>query len=337
MIVLITDPDDVTLRIERKVLGNEVAVMNGDRKYPSTRVVIVHQTVVDRSFLDRFPNLIAVIRRGVGFDKVDLEACEKRGIVVTNVPNYCTREVADTTMAMMLDLIRGVRQLEVRLRQDPRSWQSLKIPRIRRTDTLTLGVIGAGRIGSAVLERARSFGMQCIFYDPFVDQFEQASKVTSLAELLHESDLVSLHVPLNDQTRGMINKDFLEQLKPGAMLINTARGGLIEDEQLIVDALRSRRLGGAAFDVLTSEPPKESKLFEAWAKHDSETSGRLCITPHNAYFSVEAEVEARRTTAEEARRILSGKQPHHAVTNTKVAKAFSNRSTNHKQPSVEYS
>ena len=123
MIVLITDPDDVTLRIERKVLGNEVAVMNGDRKYPSTRVVIVHQTVVDRSFLDRFPNLIAVIRRGVGFDKVDLEACEKRGIVVTNVPNYCTREVADTTMAMMLDLIRGVRQLEVRLRQDPRSWQ----------------------------------------------------------------------------------------------------------------------------------------------------------------------------------------------------------------------
>ena len=324
MTVLVTDPEDPSLSIECQVLGDGVFTGNSDLRNQDTRVAIVHQTLVDKAFLDQFPSLLAVIRRGVGFDKVDVKECERRGILVTNVPDYCTREVADTAMALILDLVRGIRQLEVKLRRDPQSWQSLAIPRIRRTSMLTLGVVGAGRIGTAVIERAQGFGFRCMFYDPFVDISHQASKVMSLDELLHESDIVSLHLPLNPQTKGMINDGFLKKMKRGAMLINTARGGLLADEQFVLDALQSGELAGAAFDVLKSEPPGDSRLFDTWVKDNTEFSGRLRITPHVAFYSVEAEDEVRRTAAEEAKRILLGEKPLFQVSDSTGRIAFSN-------------
>ncbi len=305
MKVLIAEPEDGT-DIERSILGVDVVVGGGTRDFVSIAVAIVHQTIVNGAFLDRYPRLKAVVRLGVGYDKVDLADCRSRGVQVANVPDYCTAEVADTAMAMILDFVRGVRELEAVLHAEPARWQQCSLPRIRRTATLTLGVIGAGRIGSAVLRRAVAFGFRRIFVDPAVDACEGAERVPDLPTLLARSDIVSLHVPLDETTRGMIDAEFIARMRPGALLVNTARGGLVGDEQALFDALATGRLAGVALDVLPIEPPGSEPLIAAWQRQDPRILGRLLINPHNSYFSCEAADEVRRLAAEEAGRVLAG-------------------------------
>jgi phosphoglycerate dehydrogenase-like enzyme len=240
--VLVTDPED-DLAIERDVLGADTVIAGRAADPASVAVAIVHQTAVDAAFLGGYPNLAAVVRLGVGYDKVDLAACRARGVRVANVPDYCTSEVADTAMAMILDLVRGVRELEAALHAEPGRWQQCSLLRVRRAGALTLGVIGAGRIGTAVLQRATPFGFARIFHDPVVLSSAGAERVGDLATLLARADVVSVHVPLDADTRGMIDADFIACMRTGAMLVNTARGGLLGDEQGLLDALVSRKLG----------------------------------------------------------------------------------------------
>lgn len=311
MKVLVTEPED-DLAIEREVLG--AAVLAGAAPEPAAvAVAIVHQTPVTAAFLAALPNLRAVVRLGVGYDKVDLAACRARAVQVANVPDYCTAEVADTAMAMILDLVRGVRELEAALGGDPARWQQCALPRVRRTSSLTLGVIGAGRIGAAVLERAAPFGFRRLFHDPAVAARAGAERVPDLPALLARADVVTLHVPLDDGTRGMIDAGFLAALKPGALLVNTARGGLLGDEAALLDALASGRLAGAAFDVLPVEPPGGEPLITAWQRGEASLRGRLIVNPHNAYHSREAAVEVRRRAAQEAARVLAGEPLRHRV------------------------
>ncbi len=309
--VLMTDSNSDSLHVEQSVLGDTIAVRADNRE--QIQVLIAHQTIIDESFLDQYPRLRGVVRRGVGFDKVDLDACRTRGICVANVPDYCTDEVADSAIAMILNAVRGHSEISHKLRRNRSVWQADALRRVRRTSNLALGVVGAGRIGGAVLQRARRFGFRLYYFDPAVERIEGADRLMNLPSLLRESDIVSLHVPADSQTSGMVDKEFIDAMKVGSVLVNTARGSLISDERVIVDALQDGKLDAVAVDVLCNEPPVDSPIFEVWSDQDSDLAGKIQLTPHIAFHSLEAEEDVRRKAAEEALRILRGESPRSLV------------------------
>ena len=303
MKVLYTDPIG-DLSIEHEVLGSALAT---DQNAPEEiSVLVVHQQQVNSEYLDQFPRLKGIIRLGVGYDKIDLKACQQRQIEVTNIPDYCRSEVADTTLAMILNLVRGLDELAFRLRQEPEHWQKHTLSRVRRSSKLTLGIIGAGRIGSAVIERAKAFGFRCQYYDPWVESCQGAERILTLADLLLQADIVSLHVPLNEDTTGMVDTHFIHGMKKGALFVNTARGKLIDDENVVLQALKIDHLAGVALDVLLVEPPAQEPLISAWLSKDSWLQGRLILSPHNAFFAAEGIVELRQKALHEAQRKLRG-------------------------------
>ncbi len=311
MKILLVEPATDDLEIERSILGDQLTTDMSSTD--QIKVAVVHQTIVDSEFLAQFRGLRGVVRQGVGYDKVCLESCRDRGIVVSNVPDYCVGEVADTTLAMILDMLRGIREIESCLKKNPQRWQSLALKRVRSTSQLTLGVIGAGRIGDAVLRRAEPFGFQRIFYDPAVNACQGAESVSDLDTLLGLADIVSLHVPGNKQNRGMVDGTFIAKMKRGAMFVNTARGMLVADDALLLDAICQGQLSAIALDVLPEEPPSQSVLFEAWRNNLAEIEGRVCITPHVAFHSAEASARVRQYAAEEALRVFEDRVARYSV------------------------
>lgn len=246
----------------------------------TTQVLLVHQTVVDVDFLQSYPALRGIIRLGVGYDKVDLSACQAHNIDVANIPDYCTEEVALSAVAFALDWARGHAELEGALQVNPEPWQALSLARVKGISQLTFGVIGVGRIGGRALDLAAGLGFQVAGYDT---DPARCVGVDSLDALLAGADVVSLHVPLADGTRGMLDKDFFQRMRPGSLIINTARGGLLGDSHALIAALERGWLSGAALDVLPEEPQvQDSPVFRHWHLRNA---GRLRITPHNAFHS----------------------------------------------------
>jgi lactate dehydrogenase-like 2-hydroxyacid dehydrogenase len=241
-----------------------------------------------------------VVQAGVGFNHIDLDACARRGIPVCNTPDYGTMEVADHAMGLALALLRGIPTYNERLltRDDAWSTQSLPVPPIRRIAGLTFGVVGLGRIGTAVALRARAFQMSVAFYDPYLPPGQELAfgfeRATALAALLERADLVSLHCPMTEQTRSMINAETIARMKPGAILINTARGGMI-DLDAVETGLQTGQLSGVALDVLPHEPlNRRHPLLTAWTAREAWLEGRLLITPHAAFYTPESLVDMRR-------------------------------------------
>ncbi len=194
----------------------------------------------------------------VGFDNLDVAAWGEIGIPVCNVPDYGTMEVADHAIALMLTLMKGIEFHTVALRADPRgNWRPALNPYGRRLSACTFGVVGIGRIGTAAALRAKAFGMDVVFYDPYVSNGVDLSlgvrRVHSLEELMRQCDVVSVHVPLSDQTRKLINATALAAAKPGLILINTARGEVV-DVDALYDAMRRGTVRAAGLDVLPVEP-----------------------------------------------------------------------------------
>lgn len=247
----------------------------------ATEVLLVHQTVVDATFLNDYPALRGIIRLGVGYDKVDLSACQTRNIDVANIPDYCTEEVALSAVAFALDWARGHAELEAALQLNPQPWQALSLARVKGVSQLTFGAIGVGRIGGRVLALAEGLGFRVVGYDT---DPARCTGVDSLEALLAAADIVSLHVPLMEGTRGMLDARFFQRMRSGSLLINTARGGLLGDSHALIAALETGRLSGAALDVLPEEPNvQHSRVFRHWQMNAS--AGRLRITPHNAFHS----------------------------------------------------
>ena len=266
---------------------------------PEIEVLWVHQTVVDEPLLVQFPALKGIIRLGVGYDKINLAACTKRGIQVANVPDYCTDEVAESTLAFALDWVRGHRELEAALQTDPARWQRHSLPRIRGLQELTFGAIGVGRIGSRALDLARAVGFKTVGFDLIESRCHGAS---SLAELLNVADIISLHVPLTPLTSGLVDAKFLGGMKSGSFLINTARGGLLGDAHALIEAIETNRLHGAAVDVLPEEPRVEdSALFQYL--QSGKAIGKLRITPHNAFHSSASANRLLESAAQEVERL----------------------------------
>ncbi len=254
-------------------------------------------------------NCRIVVRYGVGYDTVDVGALAQRGIPLCNTPDYGTEEVADAACAMILGIGRKVFLYDRYCRHYRRgTWQENLLKPHQRTSEQTLGVIGVGRIGTAVVNRMKPFGFRILGYDPYQPSGHEKAvgyeRVDSQRELLQQSDIVTLHCPLTDETRGMADAGFFRRMKKGASLVNTARGGILAGLDCLEDALRSGRLACAAMDVLPSEPPKEHHLLTAWRKDEPWIRGRLIINPHAAYYSEQGWFEMRYKAAETARLYL---------------------------------
>ncbi len=239
-------------------------------------------------------------RFGLGVDNIDLPAAKQLGIAVNYVPDYCLREVSDHAMALLLALARKV-PFSNKLVQSGR-WEVPPIVPLRRLDGQTLGLVGFGNIPRALAPKAKAFGLKVLTHDPYVKPDALAAagvEGVSFDDLLARSDFISVHAPLMPQTRGLINAAAFAKMKKGALLINTARGPLV-DETALVAALDAGQLGGAALDVVTTEPlAKDSPLL-----------GRdnVIVTPHTAFYSVEALEELQTKCASDVARVLSGEK-----------------------------
>jgi lactate dehydrogenase-like 2-hydroxyacid dehydrogenase len=254
--------------------------------------------------VDQYPNCKIIVRLGVGYDNLDVAAWSARGVPVCNVPDYGTSEVADHAVTLMLTLSRGVVHYQEKLRADPvGKWGWAPGPQLmRRLRGGVFGIIGFGRIGMAAARRARGFDMDIVFYDPHLPNGVELGfgcrRVHSVADLLAPADAVSLHAPSTPETRHIINAEALSHAKPNLILVNTARGPLV-DLDALYDALKGNKIGGAALDVLPNEPPTPlPKLLAAWRDREAWLADRLLITPHAAFFSPPANLDIRRKAAE---------------------------------------
>lgn len=253
--------------------------------------------------LDDFERVRIVVREGVGYDNLDLAGWGARGVPVCNVPDYGTTEVADHALALMLSLTRGTSTYGEVLNRDPvGNWKFAAAPLVRRHKGATFGVIGLGRIGLAAARRAAAFDMKVVFFDPYLPNGTELSvgydRVHSLAELMSISDIVSVHTPLNDETRGFVGAAAFAAAKPGLILVNTARGPIV-DLDALHEALRDGRVAGAGLDVLPKEPADtDHPLVKAWMNNEPWLKGRLILTPHAAFYSPDAIKDMQRKAVE---------------------------------------
>jgi len=269
-------------------------------------IMLFHDiSLVGESSFARAPKCRCVVRAGVGFNNIDLEAATRHGVIVCNVPDYGTEEVADHAIMFLLALARRLVPSLEAIRSGTWDYRTaLGTPRLRGK---TFGVVGCGRIGTAAALRAKALGLDVVFYDPLLRQgMEKAlgiRRVYQLDELLEQSHFVSLHCYLDATTRHLLNAQTFARMRPGAFLINTARGPIV-DENALLDSLDSGHLAAAALDVVEREPLDNNRL----RRHPL-----VLLTPHTAFYSVEGYVELRTKTAEEVRRILLGETPRNPV------------------------
>ena len=251
--------------------------------------VCYHDVRIDEDRIREMKRCRQIVRAGVGFDQIDVSACAVKGIPECNTPDYGTTDVADHAIAMMLALARGIVTYHEQLRQDPLGgWNFMAAPTVRRLAGQAFGVVGLGRIGTAVALRAKAFGMDVVFYDPFRESGVELAlgirRVDSLSALLCQADVITLHVPLTEETRNLFDATAFSLLRPGALLINTARGPVVDTEALL-HALLSGQLAGAALDVLPTEPPRpDDPLIVAWQDGRSDLHRRLILSPHAAFY-----------------------------------------------------
>lgn len=260
-------------------------------------------------YLDRLERCRIYVKPAVGFDEVPLEAWAERGIPVCNTPDYGTREVADHAMALMLTLTKSIAFHDEALRQDPRgNWRPALNPFGQRLADCTFGIVGLGRIGTAAALRAKAFDMDVVFYDPHKPNGSELAlgirRADSLADLFGQSDIVSVHTPLEPGTRNLINAEVLAASKPGLILINTARGPIVDIDALH-DAMKDGVVLAAGLDVLPQEPANiEKPLVAAWHRGDEWIRNRLLITPHSAFFTPQSMRDIRSFSGRTAARYL---------------------------------
>jgi D-3-phosphoglycerate dehydrogenase / 2-oxoglutarate reductase len=255
--------------------------------------------------IGRLERCRAIARYGVGVDTIDLGAATARGIIVSNVPDYCVEEVALHTIALLLAAHRRVVRGDRLVRTG--RWEALAAGPVRRLEGQLLGLIGCGRIPRSVATKARALGLRVAAHDPYVadDAWpDGVERYADLGELAAEADFLSVHVPLNDETRHLVDEPLLRSMRDHAVLVNTARGPLV-DADALDRALADGWIGGAALDVLDSEPPPPDL---ALLRHDE-----LVVTAHQAFYSEEALRELQQKAAENLLDALAGRRPRYLV------------------------
>jgi len=253
---------------------------------------------ITAGIIDKMEKCKIIVTLSTGYDHIDLKAASKKGIYVCNVSNYCVEEVADQTLGFLITITRKMQRLS-KLGADFESYQ--KVGPVRRLRGRTLGLIGVGKIGKAVSERAKAFGLQVIAYDPYVPAGSLPDiKQVELKELLHTADIISIHSLLTNETRHMISTEQFKEMKDGVFIINCGRGGIIDHDPFI-EALKSGKVAGAGVDVYEKEPPdpKDPLLHME----------QVFATPHTAFNSIEADMDRQRIPIEEITRVLNDELP----------------------------
>jgi D-3-phosphoglycerate dehydrogenase/C-terminal binding protein len=324
--VIVTDFLSEPLDHERGILGDlaDVTALNAysedallDRVEDADAIMLYHFIGISARTINRLKNCKLIVRCGVGFDNVDVATARQRGITVANVPDYGTEDVADSAIGMMLTLARGIHYLNQRLQLAKGPWIYTQVQPLHRLRGQIFGIIGIGRIGSATALRAKALGMDVVFYDPYVPQGRDKSlgirSVESLSELLAQAHVVSLHCPNTAETRHLINRQTIAQMRPGSFLINTARGAAV-DALAVLEAVTAGHLRGAAIDVLEIEPPAaDDPLMRAWRDPEHPAHDRIIINPHSAFYSEEGLIDMRVKGSQNCRRVLLGQKPYNVV------------------------
>jgi len=274
--------------------------------------LLVTYAKITADMIGQMKKVRIISRFGIGVDNVDLEAATRDGIVVTKVPDYCLDEVSDHAVALLLSLVRKIPSSNARTHSG--RWEMPAVVPIHRLRGTVLGLVGFGRIPQLVAPKAQSFGIKVIANDPFIPAavMEKAGvRSVEFQELVKTADYISIHSPLLPETRHLFSTEVFKQMKPGAYLVNTARGPIV-DEAALAAALDAKQIAGAALDVMEQEPPVNSPLF-----------GRdnVILTPHTSFYSVESLEELQTKAAEEVVRVLSGQPPRNPVNPEALAAA----------------
>ncbi|QDT55336.1 Glycerate dehydrogenase [Caulifigura coniformis] len=248
-----------------------------------------------------------IARMGIGLDNIDVASATARGMLVTNVPDYCVEEVADHAMALLLASVRNVGFFHHRIKTGEYDLKA-GAP-MHRLSGRTLGLIGFGKTARAVFQRAKGFGLRVIAASASGNDYGTGCRMVSLDELLAESDLISIHAPLTPETRHLVNRGTLARCRRGVFLVNTSRGGLI-DQSALQEALESGQVAGAGLDVFDPEPPDVSQPLLR--------NERVIATPHAAFVSEESLVELRERVARQIADVLEGRTPPHVVNGLRV-------------------
>lgn len=264
-------------------------------------VLVVSQAAIPGELCAAARHLVGIVRTGIGLDTVDIPGATRHGVCVAHVPDFCYDEVADSTWTLLLAVMRKVLQADRQVRAG--RWSPSALLPMRRLQGQVLGLVGFGHIARKVTERGRAFGVRIIAADPYVDagaMKQQGVEKVSLEDLFSRADIISLHTPLTDETRALIGAHAFARMKPGAILINTSRGGVV-DEAALIAALQSGRLGGAGLDVLQREPPvADNPLLRM---------ENVVLTPHYASTTVEALEDLAQKVSRQVIQLLRGEWP----------------------------
>lgn len=273
--------------------------------------IIIADRKINQEHIETLTKCKIIARQGIGFDNIDLVSTKEKGIVVTNVPDYCVDEVSDFTMSLMLTMLRHINIYDKDVKENIWDINSIStkhnFPPMRRLNTQTLGILGFGKIAREVAKKSKAFGFKIITSDPYIDKSlveEYGVELVDLDKLIIESDVISIHSPLTTETKHMFNEDTFSKMKKNAILINTSRGPLINEKDLY-EALSSAVISGAAIDVTEIEPiEKENPLLKL---------DNCIITPHAAFFTEDSYMELRERAAKEVIRVLSGREAESRV------------------------
>ena len=307
--VVLTDQVFPDTHIEQEIFaeaGGTLEVATGDREAvvaaaTTADAVLTTYFSLSRDDIARLERCRIIARYGIGVDNVDVAAAAERGIVVTNVPDYCVEEVGTHALAMVLGLLRKLPAGHAEVLAG--GWGVGNLRPIVRPSEATLGLVGYGRIARHVATGARALGMRVLVHDPYLPSAPDDADLVELADLLRRADAVSLHAPLTEGTRGMIGAEQLALMKPTAVLVNTSRGPLVRLADLL-DALRSGRLAGAGLDVFETEPPDAAEI---------EGVPNLIATPHSAFYSEAATKESQQKAATQIVKVMRGEPVDYPV------------------------
>jgi D-3-phosphoglycerate dehydrogenase len=310
-LVLICGLDHANIAEEQDVFARaavrfRVVPVRTEREYlercGEAEALLVQYGDVTRRVFEGLPRLRVLVRYGVGVDGIDLAAATDRGVPVVNVPDYGTDEVANHAVALLLALARKLPRLDRQTRSG--AWDVFRVGPVARLAGQTVGLVGCGRIGSAVARKLAGFDVRLLGHDPYISTFPPGVQPVPFERLLADSDYVSVHCPLTPETWHLFGPATLGLMRPTALLLNTARGGIV-DTAALIEALQQGALAGAGLDVLESEPiDPASPLLRM--EH-------VIVTPHAAWYSEEGRSDLKRRAAEEAVRVLRGERPRHCV------------------------
>jgi len=258
--------------------------------------------LVTKKFIEKLTKCKMIIRTGIGVNTIDVDAATAKGIMVSYVPDYCRDEVADHSAALILAAVRKIRFLDKRVREG--IWNSVEAGYVLKLNGKVLGICGFGAIAQRVAKRMQAFGMEILAYDPYLEdeifKINKVKRAKEIDEIFTSADVISLNLPLTEETKYIINKDSIEKMKNNVFIINTARGPLVNENDLI-KALKSGKIAGAGIDVFEEEPIQPDNPL---CKLEN-----VVLTPHAAYYSVESLPELQKKSIEEVIRVLNGEFP----------------------------